>query len=956
MSFTLGYQNVRGLRTKSNEFSSNFLTRNLDFLCLTETWLNSDFISSEYIPNNFRSYRKDRDYSAANTSRGGGSWIIHKAGIDSIRRYDFELNVPFLEDIWIQVKLVDSDNDASLFICLVYFTPKSDNTHLYIKFNDMLKDNLAKLNPFDRLLILGDFNLPLIEWGLAATGDLTPTLSIHCLKSLEIIDLMSYGSLNQFNNVRNCDGRILDLVLSSDPIRAITVSEDVEHIVNPDAYHPPLLINVEANISFLPVLNHRKFKFRKANYAIINNELENTDWNFIETSPFNTAVNQFYKIINDIIQKYTPRYLGSIKHPFWFSNELKKKLRAKQKARVKWKLNGLLVDYQSFSSLRKECKKLIDKCYDDYIISLQSNLKSNIKLFWAFTKSKRKTNSYPSQFKHNNQSASSPNEICEMFSNFFKSTFTNHSSDRSFNINHTANQTTVNPLRILPVDVENTISKLDLNKNGGPDGIPNYFLRMTNKQISIPLSMIFSRSCREATVPPEFKSSFITPIFKKGDESLVTNYRPVAMSNTIALVFEKIMNAHILTAIGDKLTFNQHGFMKNRSTGTNLNEYVSFISGALDEGREVHAGYFDFSKAFDTVDHDRLISKLSEIGLDDSVVKWIGSYLSERTVFVTFNGEKSSSFTPNSGVPQGSVLGPLLFNIFINDLGDKILNCFLLFADDLKIFAKIVSPSSVISLQNDIDYVFKWSTLNNLKLNVDKCQIMKFSNRITPLQTLYFMNNSVLTEVSEINDLGIIFDSKLKFDTHIDAIVKKANSMLGFIFRSTSKFNDKSCIKYLFNAFVRSKLDYNCSVWSPHQTGHKLKLERVQRKYTRILYFKLNLQSTQYTERLKYLNITSLEERREYFDLCLLHNAIHNPIPNTLLRPLFRLDNRPNRLNLVFNPRPIPRTDYGLEVNPIARSQRLFNDSYRELDIMNQTLNAFKKLITTFQLNKQLNY
>lgn len=161
MYISLFTQNIRGLRTKLNEFQTNLLNIDMDFFCLTETWLNSDFLSSEYISNNYKSYRRDRNYGSTNTTRGCGCWIIHRPEIDSVRRYDFETNVNFIEDLWIQVKLADTRN--SLYICTVYITPMLSNSHLYSAFVDKVKDNIAQINTNDRILIIGDFNLPKIR-------------------------------------------------------------------------------------------------------------------------------------------------------------------------------------------------------------------------------------------------------------------------------------------------------------------------------------------------------------------------------------------------------------------------------------------------------------------------------------------------------------------------------------------------------------------------------------------------------------------------------------------------------------------------------------------------------------------------------------------------------------------------------------------------------------------------
>lgn len=323
----------------------------------------------------------------------------------------------------------------------------------------------------------------------------------------------------------------------------------------------------------------------------------------------------------------------------------------------------------------------------------------------------------------------------------------------------------------------------------------NYFLRQTSSQIAQPLAKIFNKSLQSSYYPVHFKSSFVTPIFKKGDDSLVTNYRPVCMSNSIALIFERIVNSILTELVADKISSKQHGFIKKRSTASNLLEYVTFLSTALDGGFEVHSIYTDFSKAFDMVDHDLLISKLKSIGIDIQLVDWFHSYLKNRSLYVAFNGEKSFTFSPTTGVPQGSVLGPLLFSIFINDLCPLLKCHFLLYADDLKIYVRVTSLSDVIRLQTDINALFRWSVNNKIKLNVKKCYFMPFSNKISPIFPIYIMNNAPLNEVTSIRDLGVDFDRKLSFVGHINNIVRSSYRMLGFIARTTTKFKDIDCVK-----------------------------------------------------------------------------------------------------------------------------------------------------------------
>lgn len=220
---------------------------------------------------------------------------------------------------------------------------------------------------------------------------------------------------------RKCDKFIIFLsYIFKIYIRSSKIGDWVSgFLVEPNKYHPPLTITIDIKLKFLPVINHRKYKFRRANYDAICDELDTTDWSFIVNLPFLLAILTFYSIINGIIHKHTPIYRGISKYPFWFDNELKNKLQGKERARKKWKRSGLDIDYLTFSDLRRECKIKIDECYGTYL----NNLQNNIKLFWAFTKKKKHTNSYLSQFKFNDMTASNSGEICNLFATYFKSTY-----------------------------------------------------------------------------------------------------------------------------------------------------------------------------------------------------------------------------------------------------------------------------------------------------------------------------------------------------------------------------------------------------------------------------------------------------------------------------------------------------------------------------------------------------
>lgn len=242
----------------------------------------------------------------------------------------------------------------------------------------------------------------------------------------------------------------------------------------------------------------------------------------------------------------------------------------------------------------------------------------------------------------------------------------------------------------------------------------------------------------------------------------------------------------------------QHGFSRNRSTITNLTTFTNFVANALSDNASVHTIYTDFRKAFDRVNIDILLNKLHRFGTRGKLYEWFRSYLYDRSTRVAFNGHTAHPFTPPSGVPQGSMLGPLLFIIFINDLPVRLKLEHLLFADDVKLYSIINHESDCTELQNDLNSLHHWCIVNDLELNTSKCFVLKFGHAKKQSTFTYKIGQNEFQEVSQMKDLGVMFDRKLKFDIHTENIVSKANKMLGFIMRMAKDFTSTKCITSLY--------------------------------------------------------------------------------------------------------------------------------------------------------------
>lgn len=866
---------------------------------------------------------------------------MHKSNMKALRLSQFECNHDLVEDVWAKFELPD----GNLYVCTVYITSKSNNLQLLNAFIEKAMDNLSNINPNDRVIIMGDFNTPELGWHKNFRGTIQP--SDFCgEKALAITNLISFGNLLQHNIIANNSNKILDLILCTDNLTDVSIRESRNPLTPVDSYHPPLEIEILVKIRVLRDKIKKKFNFRKARYDLINRAIENTDWLSIKNLPLDLAIKKFYGVITSAIADHTPFLRPKAQFPFWFSSELRRTLKNKDRARNRYKKSKSDSDYACYSLLRAQCKILLKVDNKKYIDQLQINIHSNIKLFFAYTKSQKQTNTYPTEFEFNGVQTSENGQICELFRTFFQSTFTEPPYPHSARYeapNIPNERPNINCLPFSENEIVHMLKSLDINKNGGPDAIPNIFLKSTAAYIAKPLKIIFNKSLISGVFPNEFKMANVTPIFKKGEKQQISNYRPISMLNTISLVFEKLVAKRISDRIDTILTPNQHGFRKNRSTNSNLCEFTHHISLALDEGSELHAIYTDFSKAFDSVNHRILLAKLANVGIRGYLWNWFASYLEKRPNRVTFNGSTSQFFYPTSGVPQGSVLGPLLFNIFVNDLSEGLKCHHLMYADDMKLFVKAKDKNDFVRLQNDLNFMENWCQMNQLTLNTDKCHHIQFTNRLSPLQAVYHINNTALTKVSQMNDLGVVYDSKLRFDGHITNITNKAFKMLGFILRFSKDFRNVDCIKMLYNTLVRPHLEYCTTAWSPFYIGSMHKIERIQRSFTKQTVFRVYRHYHSYENRLDLLSLTPLEKRRTYFDMCFLNKTITENTPPHIRFVNFRGTPYPNRNLRTFHPI-ASRTDYGQKRNPIIRSQHIFNRLFINiLDVTERNTAKFKR-------------
>lgn len=334
--------------------------------------------------------------------------------------------------------------------------------------------------------------------------------------------------------------------------------------------------------------------------------------------------------------------------------------------------------------------------------------------------------------------------------------------------------------------------------------------------------MLFQLSIKQGIFPMVWKNSYIIPLHKKGRKNDISNYRPIAKLSCIPKLFESIIYDTMFFHCKPVFSSNQHGFLKGRSTTTNLTEFVSGTLCALEDGKDVDVIATDFSKAFDKISHRIILFKLKALGFQTGFISWIKSYLEGRQYKVVFRSCVSDPINASSGVPQGSHLGPLLFILAINDVDCIIKDSKLsIYADDMKIFRHISTSSDSLPLQMDLNNFSTWCHKNFLELNVLKCQAITFSRKRFPSPSrTYFINDKPVPCVNFLRDLGLICDRELNFRTHIDSIISRANSSLGFVKRWSKEFSNPYVTRSLYFTFVRPILEYASQVWSPHHSTY----------------------------------------------------------------------------------------------------------------------------------------
>ena len=798
------YTNVDSLSNKWDEFCADIKSkgREPDIIMLTEV-----------LPKNFRfqltraeialqGYEMFPESFPNNMSRGTVIYIK-----ETLKAVEVKFDTNFEESTWVKINLKGTD----CLLCGCIYKSPSNSAVNEVHLRNLLK-HVAENRQFSHVVVAGDLNYPDIKWENCNAEKEESELFLECLR-----DCFWYQHVQDFTRFRiNQQPSVLDLIMTNEEDMVV----DLEYL-SPLGASDHKVLTFQFNCYCSHTNNYSThFNNYKGDYESLREELKINWKDELGIGDVNSMLNNFMERVTAAKEKYIPRSRpfprkGTVplckntveaikrKHRTWTRfiesrDENSYKLYAKARNKVKW-------------LVRKE-KRAREK-----EIAQTSN--SNPKNFWKYVNSKRKTTSSISELHTKRQDstfiAESDEDKAEVLSDFFSSVFTKEPSGELPNLKQ-RNYTTKSSDDYFEIEtVRKLLTSINTSKSQGPDGLHPKLIYELADAICEPLTMIFNKSFESGIVPDEWKKGQITALFKKGDKKLASNYRPVSLTSVVSKIFEKLIRTKIVDQMNSNNLFSdkQFGFIGGRSTSLQLLTVLDKWTKILDDGGTIDAVYMDFMKAFDKVPHRRLIVKLRAYGMSEKMCNWVENFLYDRRQRVQVNGHFSEWAKVTSGIPQGSVLGPVLFVIYINDLPDSVMSEIALYADDTKLSKEIQSDSDVIVVQDDLFILQDWSDDWLLLFHPDKCIVIRICLpwKCNIDKPEYFMRKSdgsiVKLEVSSCEkDIGVYIDEHLTFKTHIVTKVNKANSVMGIIRRSFT-FLDEEMFVLLFRALVRPILE-----------------------------------------------------------------------------------------------------------------------------------------------------
>ena len=836
------YFNARSVVNKLSELELYLKEETPEIVGISETWLKEDILDREITFEGYRLFRKDRKDVAK--TRGGGVAMYVKDSLNPVLIE--ELNTDdFPETLFCKI---DCKGQKTLLgVC--YRPPDSQHVNdegLYSILRNIKKNNFV---------IMGDFNYSDLNWEEFDAVD----------QSHDFVKCLGDNFIRQEVDKPTRGDRYLDLILSSGEgvIENVLVGEQ---FANSDhqIIRFTIVASMQPKTKSVPVYN-----YYGADYDKIREHVKVKGWEEFNRTK---TVEENWEILKHGILNLRDKFIGTKRKARnkckWATSKVRRLRLAKKKAWIKYQNSERDQNlYEIYKNKLKESTNENKKAKKVYEQKLAENIKQDCKKFYAYVNSKSRSDRTIGPLKDPaGETIKGNQQMANFLNEYFTSVFTTENLQNIPATRDIFDSTMGDGLDHIAIDetlVLNKLNKLNVNKSVGPDEIHGKLLYELRYELVKPLTELFNKSLELGQIPQDWRDGNVVPLFKKGKRDQPQNYRPVSLTSVVGKILESIVKDNIVLHLEKYklLADSQHGFLSGKSCLTNLLDFLETVTSEVDEGNSADVVYLDFSKAFDKVPYGRLGKKLEGHGISGKCLHWINSWLSNRRQKVCVDGEFSEWANVTSGVPQGSVLGPTLFLIYINDIDDGLLSKLGKFADDSKLVKGLKTSEDIDILRGDLAKLEEWAEKWQMNFNVDKCAVLHLGNK-NPC-TQYKFCNSVLNSVEEERDLGVLVDKNLKFSLQCNKAVNSANSALGIIKRNIVS-RDKNVILRLYKALVRPKLEYCIQAWRPFLKKDIDSMERVQRRATKMI---AGCRGLNYEKRLEYTGLTTLEKRRTRGDM-----------------------------------------------------------------------------------------
>ena len=733
------------------------------------------------------------------------------------------------------------------------------------------------------VIIGGDFNIPHVDW----KNDI-PKPNNTSMKPLvlNLLDTLRSNDLSQLQFQPTWNSSVSDLFCTSRPdlIKSIDIIpgfSDHSFVVVDTLLRPVVIKRPRRKI----------VKWHKADWATIK-EKTNT---FVNGAVLSTqTVDQLYLSFIDhysSMEDHAPvSYFKQNTDLPWLSPSLKRLCRKKERLYKKAKKSSKdlnvskddrdspeWIEYKNFANQTKKSIRRAERAHINNILKTAERDR-NCKPFYKYVKSKKQDASGVSPLIVEGKVYADSVGKAEVLQNQFTSVFSSDEGCEDKNKTlHDKSHTDMPEICITVKGVECLLSNINSSKTGGPDKVVGLFLKTLSKELAPFFLHLFKLSYDTGELPSLWKEQYVNPIFKKGLRPKPSNYRPVSLTCITSKLMEHIICSQVRghLDVENILSRFQHGFRSKHSCETQLLITTHDISSLHDNNTQVDIGILDFSKAFDVVPHQRLLNKLSFYGVGGNTHRWIQNFLTGRTQQVLVDGHLSDPAKVESGVPQGTVLGPLLFLLYINDLPLKVSpgTRIRLFADDCLIYRPITSAQDHVILQKDLNSATQWANEWGMAFNTAKCNILSTNSSS---HRFYTMANDILQEVDHATYLGISLSNDLTWSNHISQVTKKAYQKLGFVRRNLPGAPSRSKAT-AYKCLIRPGMEYAAPIWDPYLQQDIDSLEKVQRKAARWVKSDYSPHSS-VTSMLRDLKWESLADRRKAAKLGLFHKIHHKEV------------------------------------------------------------------------------